>query len=155
MPLALRTATPADQPLLLQVYASTRAAELATVDWSPEQKATFCEMQFQAQQQHYHQHYPTAEYYVLEHQGEAVGRLYVDSWPSQLRIMDIALLPQWCGQGLGSQCLQQLMQRATAAGQKLTIHVESFNPAMRLYERLGFRVTEDKGVYQFMEWTPQ
>ena len=27
------------------------------------------------------------------------------------------------------------------------------NPALRLYERLGFMLSEDKGVYLFLEWT--
>ena len=46
--------------------------------------------------------------------------------------------------------------KATAdktAGRLLRIHVERFNPALRLYARLGFRQIDDRGVYLFMEWT--
>ena len=67
--------------------------------------------------------------------------------------MDIALLPAHRGQGIATCLLRDLQHQAAADDKSLTIHVESFNPARRLYQRLGFQVTEDKGVYQLMEWT--
>lgn len=134
------------------VYASTRAEELAAVPWIAEQKAAFCRMQFAAQTEHYRQHYPNARHSVIEHRGTAVGRLYVDRWEREIRIMDITLLPEHRGAGLGTQLLRELMDEAAGMGKALSIHVEKFNPALHLYERLGFRMREDKGVYLLMEW---
>jgi ribosomal protein S18 acetylase RimI-like enzyme len=149
----LRPATEADCDFLQTLYASTRAEELAVTDWSEEQKAAFCRQQFDAQDAHYREHYPTAAFSIVERDGAAIGRLYVDRWTREIRIMDIALLPEHRGAGLGTGLLRGLMEEAAAAGKALSIHVEKFNPALRLYDRLGFRVKEDKGVYLLMEWT--
>ena len=138
--------------LLCAVYASTRAEELAVTDWSAEQKAQFCRQQFTAQDAHYRTHYPTARFSVIEREGLPIGRLFVDRWEKEIRIMDIALLPEHRGAGIGTRLLCELQEEARAAGRALSIHVEKFNPALRLYERLGFRAKEDKGVYVLMEW---
>lgn len=150
----LRSATAEDAEFLATVYASTRAEELAVTDWSAEQKAQFCRQQFTAQDAHYRQHYPTAEFAVIERSGAAIGRLYVDRWEKEIRIMDIVLLPAQRRAGIGTRLLRELQEEARAAAKALSIHVEKFNPARRLYERLGFRVKEDKGVHLLMEWHP-
>ena len=82
----------------------------------------------------------------------AAGRLYVARWSDEIRIVDIALLPDYGNRGIGTTLLRELQSEAAAAGRPLRIHVERFNPALRFYERLGFRQIEDKGVYLFMEW---
>lgn len=153
-PISLRAVTTGDTEFLAAVYAATRMEELAATDWNDVQKAEFCRMQFTAQDAHYRQHYLTAEYHVIETKAAPVGRLYVDRWTREIRIMDIALLPAHRGQGIGTGLLLDLQQEAAASGRILSIHVERFNPALRLYERLGFQKTEDKGVYFLMEWRP-
>jgi ribosomal protein S18 acetylase RimI-like enzyme len=151
--LAFRRIAESDLPFLAQVYASTRAEELAATDWSDQQKAAFLEAQFQAQHAHYQRYYPGADWLVTMRGGESVGRLYIARWPSQHRIIDIALLPAHRGMGLGEALLRDLMDEAAAAGKAVSIHVEKLNPAMRLYRRLGFTTEEDKGVYDLMRWT--
>ncbi|MCX6982627.1 MAG: GNAT family N-acetyltransferase [Verrucomicrobia bacterium] len=141
-----------DGPFLEAVYSSTRAAELAMVPWSAEQKAAFCRMQFTAQHTDYQRNYPAAAYGIIERGGTALGRLYVDRRESEIHILDITLLPEHRGAGLGTRLLRGLQEEARAAGKALGIHVEKFNPALRLYERLGFRAKEDLGVYLLMEW---
>ena len=153
-PVSLRAATPGDTEFLAAVYAATRMEELAATDWSDGQKAEFCRMQFTAQDTHYRQHYPTADFSAIEVSGTLVGRLYVDRWTREIRIMDIAILPEHRGKGIGTHLLVGLQSEAARTARCLTIHVERFNPALRLYERLGFRMTEDKGVYFLMEWAP-
>ena len=150
----LRSVAVADNDFLCAVYASTRADELAVTGWTDEQKAEFCQMQFTAQDAHYRQHYPTAEFSVIEHDGTPAGRLYVDRWSKEIRIMDIALLPTHRRHGIGTGLLRALMDEARAGNKLLSSHVERMNPALRLYERLGFKMAEDKGVYLLMEWTP-
>ncbi len=84
--------------------------------------------------------------------GEDIGRLYIERWPSQHCIIDIAFLPEHRGKGLGEALLRDLLDEAAAAGKDVSIHVEKLNPAMRLYRRLGFVTEEDKGVYDLMRW---
>jgi ribosomal protein S18 acetylase RimI-like enzyme len=148
----LRAATPEDEQFLRAVYASTRAEELARVPWSDGQKRAFIDMQFAAQDAHYRRHYPTAQYLIIEVQDVPAGRLYVDRWEKEIRIVDIAMLPEHRRAGVGTKLLRELQDEARAARKALTIHVEKFNPALRLYQRLGFRQIEDKGVYLFLEW---
>jgi ribosomal protein S18 acetylase RimI-like enzyme len=151
--LRFRRFTDADLALLARVYASTRSEELAATDWSDQRKAAFLEAQFQAQHAHYQRYYPDADWLVTALEGEDIGRLYIERWPSQHRIIDIALLPAHRGRGLGEALLRDLMDEAAAAGKAVSIHVEKFNPAMRLYRRLGFTIEEDKGVYDLMRWS--
>jgi ribosomal protein S18 acetylase RimI-like enzyme len=151
--LRLRPITPGDDSFLAGVYASTRADELAVTGWSDEEKAVFCRRQFDAQSAHYRENYPGASLQIIERDGVSIGRLYVAHWEREIRIMDVALLPENRGAGIGTKLLLELQEEARAAGKSLTIHVERFNPALRLYERLGFKQIEDKGVYLLMEWS--
>ena len=151
--LQFRRQTEADLPFLSRLYASTREEELAGAPWTAAQKAAFLEMQFRAQHAHYQNYYPTADWLVTVHGGKDVGRLYIERWPSQHCIIDIAFLPEHRGKGLGTALLHDLLDEAAAVGKAVSIHVEKFNPAMRLYRRLGFETIEDKGVYDLMRWT--
>ena len=148
---ALRPVTPADRPFLSTVYASTRTEELAPLPWTDDQKAAFLQHQFEAQDQHYRTTYQDTSYDVILIDGEPAGRLYVGRWPGEIRVVDIALLPAHRDRGIATTLLRDLIAEADAAGKPLTIHVERTNPARALYERLGFRVAADRGVYLFME----
>jgi GNAT superfamily N-acetyltransferase len=152
--LSYRSATEADIPLLALVYASTRIEEVGRSGWPPETQQQFLIHQFDAQHRHYRQHYPAAEWLVIERDGTAIGRLYIEEWPDQIRLIDIALLPDHRRGGGGSAILSDLMDMAAAAEKPLTIHVEKNNPAMRLYLRLGFVPIDEHGVYDLMEWHP-
>jgi ribosomal protein S18 acetylase RimI-like enzyme len=150
----LRPARAEDRDFLLRVYASTREEELRGVDWSDEEKAAFVAMQFEAQDSYYREHYDPATFDVIEADGEPAGRFYVARWEDEIRIVDIALLPEHRGRGIGTALLRALLDEAAEAGKRLSIHVELNNPARRLYERLGFAPVEERGVYVLMEATP-
>ncbi|SDU48330.1 GNAT family N-acetyltransferase [Stappia sp. ES.058] len=150
--LSFRRIGESDLPFLAALYASTRREEVAPLPWSEAEKAAFLEMQFQAQHTHYMQHYPDADWLVVERDGIAIGRLYLERWPSEIRIIDIALMPESRGEGYGTAMLRDVMALAKHANLGVGIHVEHNNPAMRLYTRLGFTKREDKGVYHLMRW---
>lgn len=150
----LRAVTEADLPFLQQVYASTRAEELAMTDWDAAQKSSFVAMQFEAQHRYYAENYAGAEWRVIEVDAQPAGRLYLHPRADELRIMEITLLPEFRGRGVGNRLLADVLARGQSSGRRVTIHVERFNPALRLYERLGFRLIEDKGVYLFLGWNP-
>ena len=150
----LRPETDADIPFLMQLYASTRAAELAQVPWTPGQKQAFLAQQFQAQRQHYRTAIDGCAFDIIEQRGEPAGRLYLDARHTSLHIVDIALMPDWRGQGVGTAILQALQAAGRAQGKSVCIFVEKFNPALRLYRRLGFTDISDHGVYLEMEWVP-
>lgn len=151
-PITFRPVEADDQELLYGVYASTRTEELAPVPWTEAQKEAFLRMQFRAQTLDYQANYPDAERRLILVDGMPAGRLYVDRREDEVRIVDIALLPAHRGAGVGGAILRDLLAEAAAAGKPLRIHVEQMNPALRLYERLGFKRIGDAGVYYLMEW---
>lgn len=150
--LSYRTAADSDRALLARIYASTRADEVASTGWPAGQQRQFLQMQFDAQDAHYRQHYPDALWLVIQKGIVPAGRLYIEDRERERRIIDIALLPEFRGRGWGEAILRDLMEAAAETGRGVSIHVEKTNPAMRLYRRLGFRTVEDKGVYDLMEW---
>jgi ribosomal protein S18 acetylase RimI-like enzyme len=150
----LRPAGPADRDFLAAVYASTREEELAPVPWTAEEKAVFLRSQFDAQDTYYKLHYPAAEYLVIQAGAELAGRLYVARLPGDIRIVDIALLPPFRAHGIGAEILRPILEEGDRLRNRVSIHVERNNRALRFYERLGFRLAEDKGVYLFLVRPP-
>src|SRR5262245_25216682 len=127
MNITLRPITPEDLDLLCAVYASTRQEELAlAVDWSEAQKTAFVQMQFNAQHQYYSEHYARAQFQIILLDGAPIGRLYVDRWAKEIRIVDISLLPDYRNRGIGSGLLKAIMNEGAQAGLPVTIHVEMF-----------------------------
>jgi ribosomal protein S18 acetylase RimI-like enzyme len=151
----IRGRTHSDLPFLSRLYASTRQDEMRLVDWTGAQKAAFLQDQFEKQHRHYLEHYPRAQWLVIEREGTPVGRIYLERTSAEIRLMDVALLPAVRGQGVGSALMHALLAAGDQAGLPVSLHVEPFNPAMRLYRRLGFDDVETRGYYQFMKRAAQ
>jgi len=150
---SLRPVTDADQEFLVGVYASTRAAELAQVDWDDSQKDAFIRWQFAMQKQEYDARYPEARYDVILVDDVPAGRIWVGSDDTQIRLLDIALLTEFQNRGVGAYLLRQLIDEAKRAQKPLRHMVFMLNDnAHRFYERLGFVTIEDVGGYKHMEW---
>ncbi len=145
---------PEDTAFLYRVYASTREEELAPLGWDAAQTDAFLRMQFNAQHRYYQDQFPDAAYQIILVDGCPAGRLYVDRDPDLVRIIDIALLPEYRGQGIGTTLLKGLLEEAGRANKPVRIHVEQANPALRLYRRVGFSIIADRGIYVLMEWSP-
>ena len=150
---ALRVATQGDYFFLRNLYASTREEEMKQFPFDEVRKKDFLDQQFAAQYQHYQLHYPTCERNIIEVGGKPAGRLWIDEWKDQIRLVDIALMPEWRGRGLGETLVREVLDRGRAAGKPVTIHVEAYNPALRMYERLGFERVDTNGVYFLMKWS--
>ena len=148
--LSLREATPDDGPFLLEVYASTRLDELADTDWTDDQKRAFIQMQFMARERSY----PRVDNRIILLNGRPIGRMLVDRTEAEIVLRDIALLTEYRNAGIGSRLIRDLMKEATEAGTPIMLHVIAFSPAVRLYERLGFRQTGEEAAYLEMKWLP-
>ena len=152
--ISFRPETPEDEPFLYRLYVSTREREMLMVDWPDAEKGRFLRQQFDAQTLHYKKNYENAEYSIILLDGKPAGRLYLHPRPDDLRIMDIVLAPEHRGGGIGTLLLREILDRAAADGHTVSIYVEQENPALHLYERLGFRQIDTYGVYLLMEWRP-
>lgn len=154
--LRLREVTRDDDPFLLSLYASTRERELELVQWGQEQKESFVRWQFDMQRREYDARFPEARYQVVLIDETPAGRVWVGEDDEQIRLLDIALLPEFQNRGAGTMLLKMLMDEAGSAGKVLRHMVFVLNnEAHRFYERLGFVVIEKLGAYKHMEWRKQ
>lgn len=149
----LRSVQPEDTAFLYRVYASTREDELASLGWGTAQKDAFLLMQFNAQHRYYQEQFPDAVYQIIMVNDSPAGRLYVHRGSEEVRIIDIALLPEYRSLGIGAMLLTDLLADAAGTRKPVRIHVEQTSPALRLYQRLGFTVIADRGIYVLMEWS--
>jgi GNAT superfamily N-acetyltransferase len=106
------------------------------------------------QNAYYREHYQDAEFLIILKGRQPIGRLYIDRMADEHRLMDIALLPAYRGQGIGGALIGAVLAEAATAGKPVRLHVEKFNRVRAFYVRLGFTLVEDRGVYDFMEWWP-
>jgi len=151
----LRAVVPADEDFLLRVYAASRADELALVPWDEEQKRAFVRQQFEAQYAQYNERFPDAEYSIVLYRGQQVGRFWIGRTPEQIRLLDIAILPEFQNRGVGAVLLKTLLAESEARGLPLRHMVFKMNTAaLRFYERFGFSPIEDVGAYIHMERRP-
>ncbi|HWS55466.1 MAG TPA: GNAT family N-acetyltransferase [Pyrinomonadaceae bacterium] len=155
--LGLRPVAASDEEFLFGVYLSTREDELAQVEWAEGQKEAFVRWQFALQRREYEARFPDAEYGVILVDGRPAGRIWVGRDAEQIRLLDIALLPEFQNRGAGTLLLRRLMDEARRAGKALRHMVFVLNnDAHRFYERLGFAVIEEfDGAYKHMEWRPE
>lgn len=154
MKIGLRDVDSADREFLLHVYASTRAGEMVLTGWDASTCDAFVRMQFDMQQRSYRMQYPAAQCRVIERGGAAAGRLWLHRGETEIRILDIALLPLYRSQGIGGFCLRSVLAEARQLGATVRLSVETHNPARRLYERLGFVAAGADPLRLEMQWLP-
>lgn len=148
--LGLRPERDTDLPFLRELYASTRAEELAPVPWPDAAKRDFLDQQFALQREQYRGHYRGADFLVLLDRDAPIGRMYVHRTTHELRLMDVALLPARRNRGLGTALLRRLLALGAFEDKPVTLHVEPFNPAYSMYRRHGFEHERSTGIYHFL-----
>ncbi|HKQ07137.1 MAG TPA: GNAT family N-acetyltransferase [Blastocatellia bacterium] len=150
----LRPARVEDEDFLFALYASTRAEEMAAWGWPAAQQDMFLRMQYRALEQRYAAEREVSDHQIILHDDRPIGRLLVARTADEIRLADIALLPEQRGRGIGAALIGELQEEAERAGLPLRLHVTRDNRAARLYERLGFIITGDIGSHFKMEWRP-
>ncbi len=150
----LRPVTDDDREFLFRLYASTRAEEKTLAGWGDEQWEGFMRMQFKLQHDQYMRNHLHSSFDAVMAAGVLAGRLYVDRTPGEIRIVDISLLPEYRGRGIGEGLMRDVLREGDERGIPVSLHVESNNPALALYRRLGFQEEHFTGVYYFMKRRP-
>ena len=154
-PIELRPVCAADEDLLVRIYAGTREQVRGVVHWERDEWEAFVRMQHDAQRRHYESRFPDASHSVVVRNGEPVGRIWVHRATHEIRLLDIAILPEHRGRGIGTHLILDLQSEARDTGVPLRHSVEHYNDgARRLYERLGFIAVETRGLHTLMEWLP-
>lgn len=151
MPVSLRPVQADDEGFLYDLYAATRAGELAQWGWDAAQQDAFLRLQFRAHEQHYARALPHADQQIVVRDGASVGRLIVARNDRDIVLADIALLPAARNAGLGTRLIAAVLTEAAATARPVRLHVAIGNPALRLYRRMGFVVLAETATHYFME----
>lgn len=151
---SLRVADVNDSDFLLQVYESTRQEEMSAWGWNSTQQAQFVRMQFEVRSRGYRAAYPSAIESLIFIDNVPAGSMIVFRSSVEIRIVDIALLPQFRGQGIGSQLIGDLVSESIHSNIPLRLSVHRGNSAARLYERHGFVAKSGDAMYCEMERAP-
>lgn len=151
--IVLRPRQESDADFLRDVYVAHRWPEIVATGWPTQTCLAFLHDQYRLQDLHYREHYEGAAWCVVEVSGERAGRLYLLLQDRDLRILDISFMPAYRNRGIGGGLVQAILDQAASLGAaKVSMHVDQLNPARRLYERLGFRLIEERGPYLLLEW---
>lgn len=150
---SLRPVTADDEEFLSTLYASTRRDELALTGWDASAQDAFVRMQRAAQQRSYASSHPDAQCDLVLVEDRPAGRLYVDRSGPEIHVLDISLLPEFRGRGVGTHLLTTLLGEAQGVGRGVTLNVARTNRALDLYRRLGFAVARADDVYLDLVWT--
>ena len=150
----LRPVEENDTLFIESVYRSTRESELKITNWTEQQKETFIIMQSMAQLAEYKKNYPGASFQLILYKKKSAGRFYTWENDTEIRIIDITLLPQFRGKGIGTFLFRELMKKSKEAQKKISLHVDPVNPALQLYLRLGLIHVKNNGRYYYMERKP-
>lgn len=154
MALSKRPASADDQPFLFELYCSVRANEGFYGALENPQLTALLKMQFDARERAYQYRYPNSDHLLILFDETPIGRLFVHRAEQEIRLADIALLPIYRGKGIGASLINELFDEADRVNKPVTLHVEMANPAIHLYERLGFVRKGDDGAYLFLERQP-
>ena len=152
--LGVRVEAEDDLDIITALYAEVRHDELAPLPWPDKAKRDFLDAQCRLQRDHYARHYAGAELLIIERGGQPIGRIYVHATATEIRLMEITVQAAERNRGIGTCMIRALQDEAARRAVPLTLHVEPANPAQRMYRRLGFRLIENRGVYDFLGWGP-
>lgn len=154
--ISLRVQTDKDAEFINTLYTSVRWQELSATEWPEKLKHAFLDQQLTLQTRHYLSRYDGLWRGIILRRENPVGRLYLWRNGDDLRIVDLSLLPDQRCQGIGTQLLQTVIDQAARTGLGTSLHVQSGNPALALYQRLGFRSVEQdtSRQYQLMRHCP-
>ena len=147
----LRRAAAQDEEFLRRLFDETEESLKAL---PPELRRALMEMQYRGREMTYSAQYPELESWILCLQdGTAAGRHLVARQSNGFHEIDLAVLPEYQGRGLGRFALQELQRRARTEGVGVTLSLAKANPAERLYRRLGFELMDEDEVFRRMVWS--
>ena len=136
---SIRPAALADEDFLLKLFRSVRASEFEQLGWPERKLEVFLDTQFRIQRSQYAAMYPQLACFVLECRSIPIGHLDLARSETAVRVVEISLLSEWRGLGIGGSVLRSVIQESVACRHTVRLSVAANNPAIRLYRRLGFR----------------
>ncbi|MFT4559165.1 MAG: GNAT family N-acetyltransferase [Planctomycetales bacterium] len=113
------------------------------------------QMQLDMREKQYRERFPNASFQLILLDGRPAGRIVADRTDGQWHLVDIVVLPECCGSGIGTQVVGDLLQAADKLDQAVSASVFSNNTnALRLWLRLGFAVSREELDYTWLRFEP-
>ncbi len=150
----LRPATSRDEPFLYELISSILADQLKAQSWDESVRGPLLQMQYRARSQSYTARFPGAEHNIILVSGVPAGRMIVFRSDREIRLVDIAIASAYRRTGIGGGLIRELLEESDRSGKPVRLTVALDNPALSLYQRLGFVRTDGNGVQQEMERAP-
>jgi ribosomal protein S18 acetylase RimI-like enzyme len=151
--LTLRPARTDDQEFLYRLFYSVYSEKLQLVPLSAEEKKALVELMYQGFICHYNSLAPASDDRLVLLDNESIGRMILLQTREEIRLADLAILPQYRRRGIGSALIGQLQTESTMSKRPVRLQVARFDHALRLYQRLGFYKTDAIGPYLHLEWS--
>ena len=152
-PIKFRPIKLSDKPFLYRLFVSTRP-DITLLNTCDEEKVKLLESQFKAQTFHFHTYFGDADFLVVLKENRPIGRLYIHRRGDEIRVIDITLLPEHRGDGIGTKLMVDILKEGQIADKPVRLHVEKYDRAIRFYERLGFVKIAEKDYHFLMECAP-
>lgn len=149
-----RPETPEDSSFLGDLYFSVRELEPGFASQPLDERSRVLRDQARLQSIHYHKVFPHAHFLVVEVDGKPVGRFCVNQFNDHLLVVDLSILPDFQGHGIGSQLIKSVLAESTRTGMPVGVSVEIGHPARSFYERMGFAIFKNTESHHVMQWVP-
>jgi GNAT superfamily N-acetyltransferase len=144
---------PSEEAFSYLLFACNRAAEMALMPISQQDKEFLLQVQFRSMNETYRRNFPRARYNIVELDRWPIGRIVSEVQPNCLYIIDFALLPQTQGLGIGTVVLGAALEEARQLNLPARLRSFSHNwAAQRLYDKLGFTVVAEDPPQLALEW---
>jgi ribosomal protein S18 acetylase RimI-like enzyme len=151
-----RLEQPSDDAFLFALFCQSRGPGENFAFLEPALREQLMRQQFIGQSAGYRAQYPNARFEILEQDQQTIGRVVVDETFEAMTIVDLALLPEWRGRGIGSYAINTILAEAREARKPVFLCVFASNTdALRLYRRLGFEICSASEIDICMEWRPR
>ncbi|OMH33803.1 GNAT family N-acetyltransferase [Motiliproteus sp. MSK22-1] len=152
--LEIRPSTQADNHFIEKLYQSTRS-DLQLIDAEADFIESIIDQQLHAQSNGYGDAFPNAMYFIVEKHQQPIGRVTIDFGSNEIRVVDIAFIPQARNKGFGEGVLKTLQYAAgkNCSPLALSVHCDNW-AAKKLYAKLGFQIEESAPPYERLVWYP-
>jgi GNAT superfamily N-acetyltransferase len=107
-----------------------------------------------AQADGFRQQWELTQVRIIKLDGVDVGWLQSNTIGDTVFLAQLFVDGPFQRQGIGTQVMNYLIGEATRVRQAVTLAVVKINPALRLYERLGFRITHEDDRKFYMRRDP-
>jgi ribosomal protein S18 acetylase RimI-like enzyme len=141
-----------DEVFLRRLISATVALELGAETWPEPTRSHLLDMQCTARRGARRADFPGAIGQIIQVDRDDAGWVVVAAMQDAVHLVEIMILPELRGRGIGSAVIGRIVLDAGAEGKPVRLSVNPLNlGAIRLYDRLGFRIVKRTDVEYIME----